>query len=438
MPKSDSLKRAARYAKVAQKVAGAAARIGTDRVLHNHNRPEHAALIGAALGGLKGPLMKIGQLLAVIPDFLPPEYVKQLATLQAHAPSMGGGFVNRRMCFELGTDWKTNFKTFEPHARFAASLGQVHYAENHDGQALACKLQYPDMQSIMDADLRQLKIIFGIFERISGAVKTDDVYQEIEARLNEELDYKNEAKNIELYQHIFADHDEFHIPAVNHNLSTDRLLTMSWLDGQPFDDVLQNVSQDKRNEMAESLFKLWYTPLYHHGVIHGDPHPGNYTFRDDGGINLLDFGCIRIFDPKIVQAMIMLSQALRDNDEAQAVEAYRLWGFENSTKDFVDILNIWARFVYAPVLEDRIYKMSEQNSTAQGRKIASQIYKEVKKIGGVSMPSSFVMIDRASVGLGSIFLRLGAEVNWHRLFMELTDGFDVTILSKRYTEMQKG
>ena len=124
------------------------------------DREQHASDLRAALGGLKGPLMKVAQILSTIPDALPKEYVNELSHLQADAPSMGWLFVKRRMKAELGENWLTNFKDFDKQASAAASLGQVHFAESIEGEKLACKLQYPDMHSAIDADLKQLKLLF--------------------------------------------------------------------------------------------------------------------------------------------------------------------------------------------------------------------------------------------------------------------------------------
>ena len=142
-----------------------------------------------ALGGLKGPLMKVAQLLSTVPDLLPKEYAEKLQQLQSDAPSMGSFFVKRRMKSELGINWQKKFHYFNNQASKAASLGQVHKAKL-DNLNLACKLQYPDMISTVDADLKQLKIIFALYGTWDKTIKTDDIYNELSQRLKEELDYK--------------------------------------------------------------------------------------------------------------------------------------------------------------------------------------------------------------------------------------------------------
>src|SRR5262249_45634503 len=181
------------------------------------------------LGGLKGPLMKVAQIMATIPDALPKEYVQELAQLQANAPSMGWPFVKRRMATELGPEWQKRFRNFEHQAAHAASLGQVHRAVSHDGRLLACKLQYPDMQSAVEADQTQVPIIFSICARTARSISPKETHRGTAARLREELDYEREARHMALYGLMLKDEADVHVPEIDTKLSTRRLLTMSWL-----------------------------------------------------------------------------------------------------------------------------------------------------------------------------------------------------------------
>ena len=223
--------RAARYVRVGTNVGAVAARVAGQRLFGlEGDRSRDAADLAAALGGLKGPMMKVAQLLSTIPEALPPEYARELAQLQAHAPPMGAAFVRRRMVAELGPDWQSRFKTFTPDAAASASLGQVHRAAGHDDRALAVKLQYPDMQSAVEADLSQLKIVFSIHARMDPAVDTAEILSEISARLREELDYTLEAAHMRLYGLMLGAADPLiKVPQVVPELSTRRLLTMDWL-----------------------------------------------------------------------------------------------------------------------------------------------------------------------------------------------------------------
>jgi predicted unusual protein kinase regulating ubiquinone biosynthesis (AarF/ABC1/UbiB family) len=429
--------RVKRYARVGAAVGGFAARLAGERYLGvKTDRRRQAAELAAALGGLKGPLMKVAQIMSTIPDALPKEYVSELAQLQADAPPMGWHFVKRRMSTELGPQWQRRFENFEHQAAAAASLGQVHRALGHDGARLACKLQYPDMQSAVEADLRQLKLIFSIYERYDRAIVTDQIHAEIAARLREELDYALEARHMRLYGAMLAKEKGVHVPRMVPELSTGRLLTMTWLDGTPLLAFIKAHSdQAMRDRIAYNMFRAWYVPFYFYGVIHGDPHLGNYTIRPDGTVNLLDFGCIRIFQPHFVKGVIDLYHALLNDDRDLAVHAYESWGFQGLTRETIDVLNRWAHFVYAPLMEDRARRIQESASGVYGREVAESVHSDLRRLGPVKPPREFVFMDRAAIGLGSVFLHLGAEINWYRLFQELIEGFDSAAVERRQRKL---
>ena len=428
-----------RYAKVTSAMGGLAARLAGEKYLGiKINREQHASDLRAALGGLKGPLMKVAQILATIPDALPKEYVNELSHLQADAPSMGWLFVKRRMKAELGENWLTYFNAFDKQASAAASLGQVHFAEDINGKKLACKLQYPDMGSAVQADLKQLKLIFSLYEKYDSAISTESIHEELSDRLNEELNYSHEVKNLKLYRYMLSDLNQITLPNPIDELSTNRLLTMTRIDGTKIMDFIAKNNDIKiRNQVAINMFKAWYIPFYKYGVIHGDPHLGNYTIRPDGGVNLMDFGCIRIFRPDFVTGVIELYKALRDGDEEQAVNAYKSWGFENPSKELIGVLNIWANFIYQPLLEDKVRLINPSESGQYGRETAEKVHEELKKIGGVKPPREFVLMDRAAVGLGSVFMHLKAEINWYRVFHDLVGDFDEKILYKKQSKAMK-
>ena len=420
--------RAARYMRVGTNVGAVAARVAGQRLFGREgDDAANAAALAAALGGLKGPIMKVAQMLATIPEALPAEYAQALAQLQSQAPPMGPAFVRRRMQAELGPDWARRFKSFEQQPAASASLGQVHRAAAHDGSLVAVKLQYPDMQSAVEADLNQLKIVFALHARMNPAIETAEMLKEVAARLREELDYELEARHMALYGLIFKDEPAIRVPEWRRELSTRRLLTMTWLEGRRLLDY-RSAPLEARNAIARALFKAWWYPFSHHGVIHGDPHLGNYTiFEEEGkpaGINLLDYGCIRTFRPPFVQGVIDLYTGLLQGRPDLVVHAYETWGFKGLSKELIDTLNIWARFIYGPLLDDREREIAEGTTPGQyGRKEAFTVHKQLQEKGPVKVPREFVFMDRAAIGLGGVFLHLAARLNWHNMFNETIEGF---------------
>jgi predicted unusual protein kinase regulating ubiquinone biosynthesis (AarF/ABC1/UbiB family) len=428
--------RAARYARVGANVGGVAARMAGARLMGTGSADAAlAAQLVRALGGLKGPMMKVAQMMATIPDLLPPEYAEAMQSLQADAPPMGAAFVKRRMQAELGADWQNRFAAFDLRPAAAASLGQVHRARAHDGAALACKLQYPDMASAVEADLKQLELLFSLHRRLRPAIDTREILKEIAARVREETDYDREARHAALYAEMLAPIEDVRVPRVLADISTKRLLTMNWLDGKKL-LAFVDAAQDERNRIGSAMYKAWWVPFSQFGVIHGDPHLGNYTIFGDGvaaeGINLLDYGCVRIFPPRFVSGVVDLYRGLLEGDRARVVHAYETWGFRGLSRELIEILNIWAKFIYGPLLEDRERTIADGVSPAlYGRREAFTVHKALQEKGPIKVPREFVFMDRAAIGLGGVFLRLGARLNFHRMFEAAIGDFSLAAVTER-------
>ncbi len=429
-------RRVKRYAKVGAGVGSVAARMAGSYLLGQGGKNDkHAAELRIALEGLKGPLVKVAQMLATIPEALPEEFTAELASLQSNAPPMGWPFVRRRMNVELGSGWQAKFRSFDREASAAASLGQVHRATSLDVAALACKLQYPDMESAVEADLVQLKMILSVYRRVDGGVETDLIAEEVGARLREELDYELEARHMALFRDVLAPLDTILIPRVDMGLTTKRLLTMEWLEGV---HVLSMVDAplEERNSIVRMIFRAWWMPFSHYGIIHGDPHLGNYTVRPgELALNLLDFGCIRTFPASFVHSVIELYRALQDKDRDRMVSAYESWGFKNLTHELIDVLNIWAEFIYGPMLDDRVRTVADGiKPGAYGRREINEIQQKLRELGPVRLPREFVFLERAAIGLGAVFLHLDAALNFHDLFQEMIADFDAPALQARQTK----
>ncbi|HEY2446845.1 MAG TPA: AarF/ABC1/UbiB kinase family protein [Rhizomicrobium sp.] len=424
--------RLTRFARVSAGLTGVAAR-GAGRALNGTRifSASNAADLTAVLGNLRGPVMKVAQFVATVPGILPKEVAAPLLELQTNAPPMGPAFVRRRMETELGKSWEKKFRHFEREAAAAASLGQVHRATGKDGRDLACKLQYPNMAAAVDTDVRQLKAALGIQRRFDSTIDTREFGEEIAERLAEELDYSREAAHMKLYRIMLEGCEDIEVPEPIAPLSTKRLLTMTWLEGKPIVEF-ENALPAARNRIATALFKAWWRPFARFGVIHGDPHLGNYTVRADGGVNLLDYGCVRTFPPQFVAGVIDLYRALKSRDDTLAAKSYRAWGFRSVTPELVRVMNLWARFIFTPLLDDRVRLVDDGVPAAEyGMKQANEVHAKLRQLGGVRPPREFVFMDRAAIGLGGALIRLGARLNFHKLFEEEIASFDARALAER-------
>jgi len=423
------------YSGVTTGLAGVAIR-GTGRWLGGKDVMgiDNARDIVRMLGGLRGPLMKGAQIAGGLPEILPPEFAAELAKLQSDAPEMGVAFVRRRMAAELGRDWQTKFKSFDLKAAHAASLGQVHRATGHDGRVLACKLQYPDMQSAVEADLTQLKTVLSLQRLAEHKFDTSEIAEEAVERIREELDYAREAAHMRLFGFMFKGDERIAAPEPVGELSTERLLTMTWLEGAPFREALKR-PQAERDAIGRALYHAWFLPLYRFGVVHGDAHLGNYTVRADGGINLLDFGCVRVFPPRVVGGLVGLYRAQLRGDDALAANAYADWGFAHATPELVEKMRPWATMVFGPLLEDRERTIGEgaPSFMADPRQIWT-MKKRLREGAAVRPPREFMFVARAILGVGAALVHLNAKLNWHRMFEDLIADFDTDVVAARQKE----
>jgi predicted unusual protein kinase regulating ubiquinone biosynthesis (AarF/ABC1/UbiB family) len=213
---------------------------------------------------------------------------------------------------------------------------------------------------------------------------------------------------------------------------------MTWLDGAPL-LAFADRPLAERNRIAATMFKAWWRPFARYGVIHGDPHLGNYTVRHEAGaptgLNLLDYGCIRIFPPRFVEGVIALYRGFQKEDRRQIADAFATWGFTDLDDARVDTLSVWARFILAPLLDDRVRTIADGvEPHVYGRREVWQVKQRLKPGGPVRIPREFVLMNRAAIGLGAVFLHLKAELNFHRLFEAEIEGFDRRILAARQAE----
>ena len=292
------------------------------------------------------------------------------------------------------------------------------------------------MQSAVEADLAQLGVLFSIHRRMSPAIETSEMLKEISARLREELDYDLEARHTRLYGIIFQDDPLIRVPEIVPELSTKRLLTMTWLEGRRLLDYT-GPPLEERNQIARAMFRAWWYPFSHYGVIHGDPHLGNYTVFEDGegraaGINLLDYGCMRTFAPKFIQGVVDLYHGLLQRrpraDRARLRDLGLRRALQRADRHSQYLGELHLRpDARRPGAHHRRPSQPRHVWKARGLQGASGLADK----GPVKVPREFVFMDRAAIGLGGVFLHLDAELNYHRLFEDTIAGAELADVAER-------
>lgn len=260
--------------------------------------------ITETLGELKGAVMKVGQIVSQTQDFLPAEFSEALKKLQKEAPPVDFAVIRKQVEGELGSSLSVLFKSFDEAPYAAASIGQVHRAVTHDGEEVIVKVQYPGVARSVNSDLKQLKLTL----KLGGLLKmpkesVDRLFNELQERLNEELDYELEAKNLKMFSDFHRDDDKILIPSVVDSLSTASVITLEFVEGDSIDSLDElGYSAFEREQLANTMFHMLSNQLFVFQCIHGDPHPGNFAFRKDGTVVVYDFGCVKKLKPEIVQA----------------------------------------------------------------------------------------------------------------------------------------
>ena len=288
------------------------------------------------------------------------------------------------------------------------------------------------MSSAVESDVAQLKSLLSLFRTFEKSLDPSEAVEEVTDRLREELDYTRERQHMRLYGDLLGEQADIACPKPIDDLSTGRLLTMTWLDGAPL-LTFKDAPQEERDRIATLLFKAWWVPMMATGVIHGDPHLGNYSLTPGANrLNLLDFGCVRIFPPRFVAGVVQLYLSLERDDFEGTMAAYEIWGFKGLTRKLAEVLNLWARFIYAPLLDNRVRTVADGVAPADyGRKEAFEVRNLLKEHGPVTIPREFVFMDRAAIGLGAAYLHLGAKLNFYELFQNSIAGFNEADLGAR-------
>jgi predicted unusual protein kinase regulating ubiquinone biosynthesis (AarF/ABC1/UbiB family) len=262
-----------------------------------------AGQIRAELESLKGPVMKLGQILSTQFHLMPEETLSELAKLQMRAPAMHPTLARAQFKASFGKSPEEVFRRFTEEPFAAASLGQVHRAVTKHGEEVAVKIQYPAIRKAIEDDFKLLRSAT-FPARVTGHA-TESMIAEIEQGMLQETDYVNEGQNIDFFREQLQPIGYVRVPLVDWDLSTDRILTMSFISGEPLPDFIANTkpSQEMRNRIGVQLVELFHLQIHRLRALHADPHPGNYLIAADGTIGLVDFGCVKRFSANFIEIM---------------------------------------------------------------------------------------------------------------------------------------
>ncbi|WP_210404934.1 AarF/ABC1/UbiB kinase family protein [Hahella sp. CCB-MM4] len=415
--------RTKRFLKLAGMTASVAGSYAADRVMRRFSEPENqeerqreaygkmANQIADTLGELKGAVMKVGQIASQTQDFLPKEFSEALQRLQKEAPPMAYSVIQKQVINELGAPPEELFASFDQVPYAAASIGQVHRAQTREGKDVIVKIQYPGVDKSVNSDLKQLKLTL----KLGGLLKlpkesVDQLFNEIRERLNEELDYENEARNIKAFVKFHKKDKGLIIPQVVDSLSSRRVLTMECVEGDHISDVTtENYSQDTINLIGQRLFRTMADQLFKFQAIHGDPHAGNFAFRPDGTVIMYDFGCVKKLKPEIVDAYKKALVAGL-NEDYDALDHYlidlgvRVGDMPSVDEDYYAM---WRDIFIVPFADrDRHYDFAEANLHKQVASKASTIFKYMESF---KPPVESIFIDRMIAGHYWMMKRLGVQ-----------------------------
>lgn len=370
-----------------------------------------------SLGEMKGALMKLGQMASYLDEGMPEPMRQALASLRSAAPPMPSDLALTEIERSLGRPLHELFSEIDETPLAAASIGQVHRATTLDGREVAVKVQYPGIAQAIAADLDNSERLAMLLGMIYPGLNPDELVQELRDRVNEELDYENEATNQELFADYYAGHPHVWVPAVHRDLSTTNVLTTEFVPGRPFEDIYES-DTGERERVAEILYRFVFRSLNRQYVFNGDPHPGNYLLADDGRVAFLDFGLVKHFAEDEIEQFAVLIRAMIDRDPAvfrAAAEEQQVLRPDAPFAD-QDIFD-WFAAYYELILDDEPVTVTTDYSVGLLYQTFDAKTHEILRYTNV--PPTFALIQRINLGLFSILGQLGATANWRAISEEL-------------------
>lgn len=373
------------------------------------------------LGDLKGGAMKFGQAMSLFESVLPEEiaapYREQLTRLQADAPPMPTSRVHAVLRRELGVDWRDLFLDFDPQPAAAASIGQVHRGTWADGRPVAVKVQYPGADEAMRSDLRQIRRLSKMFAPLAGGMDVTPLVDELVERTGEELDYTVEAASQQQAAEGFADSTEFVVPQVL--AGTAKVMVSEWIEGEPLSTAAAR-GEEERNRVGLSYVRFLFAGPSQVGILHADPHPGNFRITPDGRLGVVDFGLVARLPDGLPRAMGTILRIARQGDARQVADQLHREGFVPADVDADDLWDYLAPFVEpAAVPEFQFNRDWMREQFLRVRDLSSSGAMGLK----INLPPSYLLIHRVWLGGLAVLSQLGARAAFVDVLEEFLPGY---------------
>ena len=361
-----------------------------------------AEQIFRVLGELKGGALKLGQALSIFEAALPPEiarpYRATLTRLQESAPPLPVATVHKVLAEDLGPDWRSEFAEFDDRPAAAASIGQVHRAVWRDGRHVAVKIQYPGAGKALSSDFTQLSRVGMLFGVLMPGLEVRPMLEELRVRVVEELDYRLEAASQRAFADAYAGDPDIAVPAVV--TATDHVLVSEWMDGIPLSEIISSGTREERNRAGQLLVRFLFSGPARAGLLHADPHPGNFRMLPDGRLGVLDFGAVDRLPDGLPPLFGRLMWLIHNDGDIQMVERdLRANGFlrPGMTVD-LDELQAFLAPLAEPSREDS-FTFSREWMRGEAAKVTE--IRSANAARRLNLPPSYVLIHRVSTaGIG--------------------------------------
>lgn len=382
----------------------------------------NARRIVSTMGELRGPLMKIGQLLSTHAEALPEEYGTILRSLQSKAPPMSYGAIREVLEADLGAPPEELFAELSREAASAASLGQVHRGRLKDGTEVAVKVQYPGAEDAVRADLSNMSVATGMVKRLLvdalGQTRFDltPIAMELAEHLLQETDYCREAYNAKLLGRLFEGDERVVVPRVHDACSGLRVVTYDWIEGEPLESVLAHPDRERRERAVADLSHLFWHQFFRGGLLHADPHPGNFKILPDGRLGVLDYGCVKIFDEAFMRGFAEMMSASLAEDEERLRDVFvelELMS-ERDRDDELEDMDKIARYFSIGVREDEEFDFASFDYVGAGRDLVMHFLARRRP---PPAQRHFLFLSRVVLGYYEYFSRARAKMNFHRMVM---------------------